>query len=78
MINMLGIIRRQNHYGVHQICSITTSIPQSGEMKHQRDFPYVFKNERKLCVDNISLCDESKSRKISENKLHQTSKSPHK
>ena len=26
------------------------------------------KNERKLCVDNTSLCDESKSRKISENK----------
>ena len=26
----------------------------------------------------ISLCDESKSRKISENKLHQTYKSPHK
>ena len=29
-----------------------------------------FKNERKLCVDNISLCDEIMSRKISENKLH--------
>ena len=47
-------------------------------MKHRRELPYVSKNERKLCVDNISLCDESKSTKISENKLHQTSKSPHK
>ena len=47
-------------------------------MKHRRELGYVLKNERKLCVDNISLCDESKSRKISENKLHQTSKWPHK
>ena len=60
--------------GTHSI----TSIPQNREMKHRREFQYVSKNERKLCVDNISLCDESKSRKISENKLHQTSKSPHK
>ena len=47
-------------------------------MKHQRELLYVSKNERKLCVDNKSLCDESKSRKISENKLHRTSKLPHK
>ena len=47
-------------------------------MKHQRQLLYDSKNERKLCVDNISLCDESKSRKISETKLYQTSKSPHK
>ena len=44
-------------------------------MKHWREFQYVSKNERKLSVDNISLCDESKSREISENKLHQTSNS---
>ena len=37
-----------------------------------------FKNERKLCVYNICLCDENKFRKISENKLHQTSKWKHK
>ena len=47
-------------------------------MKHQREFLYVLKNERKFCVDIISLCDESKSRKIGETKLYQTSKSPHK
>ena len=47
-------------------------------MKHRRELPYVSKNVRKLCVDNISLFDESKPKKISENKLYQTSKSPHK
>ena len=31
------------------------------------------KNERKFCVDNINLCNESNFKKISENKLHQTS-----
>ena len=36
------------------------------------------KLEKVVYVDNISLCDESKCRKISENKLHQTSKFPHK
>ena len=39
-------------------------------MKHRRELRYVSKNERNLCVDNISLCDERKSRKIGENKLH--------
>ena len=48
------------------------------EMKHRREFRYVSQNERKLCVGNISLFDESKFRKISENKLYQNSKSPHK
>ena len=47
-------------------------------MEHRRELQYVSKHERKLSVDNISLCDERKSREISENKLHQTSKSPHK
>ena len=56
---------------------IKTSIPPKwGEMKH-REFWYVSKNERKLCVDNIRLCDERKPRKISENKLHHDYKSPH-
>ena len=51
---------------------------QSGENKTLKIISICFKNERKLCVYNISLCDEIKSRKISENKLQQTSKLPHK
>ena len=46
-------------------------------MKHRRELRYVSKM-RESCVYNISLCDERKSRKISENKLHQTSKWKHK
>ena len=38
----------------------------------------MFQKMRESCVDTISLCDESKFRKISENKLHQTFKLPHK
>ena len=34
------------------------------------------KLEKVVYVDNVSLCDESKCGKISENKLHQTSKLP--
>ena len=55
--------------------SMGLAYPQSRGMKHSRELQYVLKNEIILCVDNISLCDESKSRKITENKLHQTSKS---
>ena len=51
---------------------------QSGENETPKRTLICFKNERKLCVYNISLCDKSNSRKISENKLHQTSKSSHK
>ena len=47
-------------------------------MKHQRELRYVSKNERKLCADNISLWNERKYKKISEKKLHQTSKESHK
>ena len=56
---------------------MTSISPKQGNETSKRIL-ICFKNERNLCVDNISLCDEIKSRKISENKLHQTYKSPHK
>ena len=54
-----------------------TSIPPKRGNETPKRTSICFKNERKLYVDNISLCDNIKSRKKSENKLHQTSKWTH-
>ena len=45
---------------------------------NEENFDMFQKWEKVLYVYNISLCDENESRKISENKLHQNSKSPYK
>ena len=46
-----------------------TSMPQRGGNKTPKRTSIYFKNGRKLCVGNISLCNERKSRKISYIKL---------
>ena len=55
-----------------------TSIPPKRGNETPNRTSICFKNERNLRVDNISLGDEKNSRKISENKLHQTFKLPYK
>ena len=43
---------------------ILLAYPQSRGNETSKITLICFKNEIKLCVDNISICDESKSRKI--------------
>ena len=40
---------------------VSIAYPQSGGNETPKRTSICCKNEKKLCVDNISLCDESKS-----------------